>query len=122
MREFLRNDFFFDTAAEPDGAWTEQLLYTFEQWSEPPDSLQVVGSNGTLLGALIGDGEGGLVFLLDPPAATGGIWSERVMHGFIGGTDSGNPMSAIVSGGVIYGATFGAYLGIPAGTVFQIVP
>jgi len=85
--------------ADPDGAWTEQLLYTFETLSEPPDALQVIGSNGTLLGALIGDQEGGVVFLLDPPAKPGGAWSERVMHGFTGGTDGGNPMSAIVSGG-----------------------
>jgi uncharacterized repeat protein (TIGR03803 family) len=108
--------------ADPDGAWTEQLLYTFETLSEPPDSLEVIGSNGTLLGALIGDDEGGVVFLLDPPAQPGGAWSERVLHGFTAGTDGGNPMSAIVSGGVIYGTTFGAYIGIPGGTVFQIIP
>jgi|HubBroStandDraft_1064217.scaffolds.fasta_scaffold09981_4 uncharacterized repeat protein (TIGR03803 family) len=108
--------------AQPDGAWTEQLLYAFEQLSEPPDSLQVIGSNGALLGALIGDDEGGLVFLLDPPATPGGAWSEQVMHGFTGGTDGGNPMSAIASGGVIYGTTFGGFSGIPGGTVFQIIP
>jgi hypothetical protein len=109
--------------AEPGGAWTEQLLYTFEQQlSERPDSLQVIDRNGTLLGALIGDGEGGEVFLLGPPVTPGGAWSERLMHWFTGGTDGGNPMSAIASGGVIYGTTFGAYLGIPAGTVFQIIP
>jgi uncharacterized repeat protein (TIGR03803 family) len=101
--------------ADPGGAWTESVLYSFKGGSDgayPQASL--LYTNGVLYGTAYTGGvaacgsagtEGcGVVFELKPKA--GGKWKESVLHTFTGGNDGGLSSAAlIVKNGVLYGTT-----------------
>lgn len=103
------------------GAWTETVLYSFpsaKQGYVPWGDL-VFDSAGNLYGATeFGGGFGtcdqgiylycGAVFELSPPKTRGGKWTEKVLHGFKGGTDGANPNGglALDSKGAVYGTSF----------------
>jgi hypothetical protein len=123
------------------GNWIESILYSFptaKQGYFPWGDL-VFDSAGNLYGATqFGGGFGttcngfyqycGAVFELSPPKTKGGKWTERVLHGFKGGTDGAAPNGGLVldSNGVIYGTTIiGGYncphhSGQGCGTVFEL--
>ena len=133
--------------AEKGGAWTETVLYSFpsaKQGYVPVGDL-VFDSAGNLYGAtLFGGGYGttcdgfyqycGAVFELSPPKTKGGKWTEKVLHGFKGGTDGAAPNGGLVldSKGAIYGTSFfggnesgecnGGSGGTGCGTVFTLRP
>jgi hypothetical protein len=73
----------------------------------------------------------GTVFELSPPKTKGGKWSEKVLHGFKGGTDGANPNGGLVfdSKGATYGTTSSggnqgckSDSGIGCGTAFKLQP
>jgi uncharacterized repeat protein (TIGR03803 family) len=72
----------------------------------------------------------GTVFKLSPPKTKGDKWTEKVLHGFKGGTDGANPNGGLIfdSKGAIYGTTqFGGFEGGDCGaggcgTVFKLAP
>jgi hypothetical protein len=119
------------------------VLYSFptpKQGYFPRGDL-VFDSAGNLYGATqFGGGYGttcdpyyqycGAVFELSPPKAEGGKWTEKVLHGFKGGTDGAAPNGGLVldSKGAIYGTTYiGGYncphnSGQGCGTVFELKP
>jgi hypothetical protein len=108
--------------AQKGGNWTETVLYSFptaKQGYVPWGNL-AFDSAGNLYGATeFGGGFGtcdqniylycGAVFELSPPKTKGGKWTEKVLHGFKGGTDGANPNGGLVldNTGAIYGTTFG---------------
>ncbi len=124
--------------------WTETVLYSFptaKQGYVPAGDL-VFDSAGNLYGATIfGGGFGatcdpfyqycGAVFELSPPKTKGGKWTEKVLHGFKGGTDGANPNGALLldGKGAIYGTTGSggnqsckSDSGIGCGTAFELNP
>jgi hypothetical protein len=124
--------------------WTETVLYSFptaKRGYVPVGDL-VFDSAGNLYGAtLFGGGFGttcdpfyqycGTVFQLSPPKQKGGKWTEKVLHGFKGGTDGGNPNGGLLldSKGAIYGTTFAGgnqnckYSGsVGCGSAFRLNP
>ena len=124
------------------GAWTETVLYSFataKQGYVPWGDL-AFDSAGNLYGATeFGGGYGttcngfyqycGAVFELSPPKTNGGSWTEKVLHGFKGGTDGANPNGGLVLNqiGDIYGTTLAGgnqncmYSGsVGCGTVFRL--
>jgi hypothetical protein len=127
------------------GKWTETVIYSFptaKQGFVPAGDL-VFDSAGNLYGATIfGGGFGttcdpfyqycGAVFRLSPPKTKGGKWTEKVLHGFKGGTDGANPYGDLVfdNTGAIYGTTSiggnqGCNFGhgqIGCGVVFKLSP
>jgi len=123
------------------GAWTEALLYSFptsRQGYLPAGDL-VFDGTGNLYGATtFGGGKGttcnsyyqycGAVFELSPPKTKGGKWTEKVLHGFAGGTDGANPNGGLLldGKGVIYGTTvWGGSTtcqGPGCGTAFELKP
>jgi hypothetical protein len=129
--------------AQKGGNWTETVLYSFptaKQGYVPWGNL-VFDSAGNLYGATeFGGGFGtcdqniylycGTVFKLSPPKTKGGKWTEKVLHGFKGGTDGANPNGAPVfnSEGAIYGTTGTGGFHCPhdsgegCGTVFKLTP
>jgi hypothetical protein len=101
-------------------AWKETVRYSFPTAKQGylPNGDLVFDSTGNLYGAtMFGGGFGttcdpfyqycGAVFELSPPKTRGGKWTEKVLHGFKGGTDGANPNGGLLldSKGVIYGTT-----------------
>jgi uncharacterized repeat protein (TIGR03803 family) len=126
----------------PSGSgYTESTLYTFVgcnpsspscDGAEPAASLYMDGTC-TLYGTTQYGGTDGLgtVFELSPAvrvvhagvcAAGGGVYTESLLHAFLGGSDGKNPEASLIEqGGVLYSTTF--YGGSTGnGTVFSINP
>ena len=131
------------------GAWTETILYSFPTPKQGylPNGNLVFDSAGNLYGAtMFGGGEGttcdpyyqycGAVFELSPPKHKGGVWTEKLLHGFAGmrpGSSTGDgasPNGGLVldSKGAIYGTTSIGGYNCPhnsnqgCGTVFNLIP
>jgi uncharacterized repeat protein (TIGR03803 family) len=113
----------FELTPAAGGKWNYSVPYTFTSTADGtcPNGL-VFDAAGNLYGVTAGGGtyNDGTVFELTP--ATGGGWTETVLHSFAGGSDGSSPTSlTLAATGDLYGTTFygGAYNG---GTVFKIVP
>jgi len=125
------------------GKWTETVLYSFPTAKQGylPNGDLVFDGAGNLYGATqYGGGHGttcngfyqycGAVFELSPPKTKGGKWTEKVLHGFKGGTDGANPNGGLVLDGKggVYGTSYegGAEGGecgtVGCGTVFELRP
>jgi uncharacterized repeat protein (TIGR03803 family) len=125
------------------GPWTETVLYSFPTSKQGylPNGNLVFDSAGNLYGAtMFGGGEGtacdpyyqycGAVFELSPPKKKDGAWTEKVLHGFAGGSDGANPNGGLIfdQQGAIYGTTYIGGFNCPhnsgqgCGTVFKLVP
>jgi uncharacterized repeat protein (TIGR03803 family) len=121
----------------PATAWTEQLIYSFtgsHDGAHPQAGLTLT-SSGVLYGTTYSGGSAGwgTVFQLSP--ATGGTWTNRVLHTFTGGADGGSPAGGLAVGqsGVLYGtASYGGDVSsnqcplnnVPSGcgVVFRLAP
>ena len=126
------------------GKWTEAVLYSFPTAKQGylPNGDLVLDTAGNLYGAtMFGGGHGttcdefyqycGAVFELSPPKKKGGKWTEKVLHGFKGGTDGANPNGGLVFDikGAIYGTTFAggnenckSDTSVGCGTAFELRP
>jgi len=119
--------------ATAGGAWTERVLYSFNGGADGALLYAGVtpgkGPDGSvvLYGATGNGGSGppysgaGVVFSLTPPSASGGAWTETVLHTFTGGSDGYGPEGNLVigEGGMLYGTTNqGGVYGY--GTVFRL--
>jgi hypothetical protein len=123
------------------GKWVETVLHSFPTSKQGylPNGDLVFDGAGNLYGAtMFGGGHGttcndfyqycGAVFELSPPKTKGGKWTEKVLHGFKGGTDGANPNGGLVldSNGNVYGTTYiGGYncphnSGQGCGTAFEL--
>jgi uncharacterized repeat protein (TIGR03803 family) len=122
------------TGGSPPGStWTEAVLYSFTgggdgAWAEGlAMSAEGVLYGTTFLGGALG---AGTVFELLPPATPGGVWTETVLHSFMGGADGVYPVAppVIAGGGSLYGSTTGTAEidGYPGtfglSTVFELAP
>jgi hypothetical protein len=112
------------------GAWTENVLasgaYIF--------SGMIFDEAGNLYGTALWESQytNGDVFKLSPPGATGGTWTQTVLHPFAGGSDGSSPDGGVTFGldGELYGTTLrggnsqcnigGGNLG--CGTIFRVAP
>jgi len=107
----------------PGGSWTETVLWSF---GSPGDGATPAGpiaidGGGVIHGVTIGGGtfRVGTAFTLAP--ASGGAWSETIIHSFGGAGDGCNPASIVLDAdGTAYGTTSGECGGY--GTVFSISP
>ena len=121
--------------ANAGGTWTESVLYSFpHNYEEPntPLSGVFIGSEGALYGTTFishyaqGFGsDGGSVFMLTPPSAPGGSWTESTLWDFwANGPSLGvGPDAGVVSvGGSLYGTTYYDTDGEGCGRVYQLSP
>jgi hypothetical protein len=107
-------------------AWTETVLYRFqggEKDGAAPNPL-IADSNGNLYGVATNGGtNGGIVFMLAPPAKGQVAWVETVLHSFTGFPDGLNPNGRLLRDGseALYGVTTtgGQY---SSGVVFKVTP
>lgn len=115
------------------GSWTLTDLYDFGTNGGTNDGLQPYwGVTLTRAGALYGTANAGthsngVVYKLTPPSASGGAWTETILHNFLGGTTDGSaPTGSILIGksGVLYGVTTSGGTGEGGfyGVVYQITP
>jgi uncharacterized repeat protein (TIGR03803 family) len=112
----------FKLSPNPDGTWTESVLYDFTggaDGSQPLASL-IFDAGGNLYGTTWGGADSnGTVFKLTPNPD--GSWTESVLHSFAGG--GANPEASLIFDAVgnLYGTTSGggAY---GLGTVFRLTP
>jgi uncharacterized repeat protein (TIGR03803 family) len=123
------------------GAWTQSILFAFDgvpQGANP--TAGVVSEGGSLFGTTLYGGEEGcydfgcgVAYELTPPTASGGAWTETILHTFTGPPDGGLPEGALAigAGGTLYGTTYyggsnlcpitgGFQFG--CGAVFQLTP
>ena len=127
----------FELSPQPDGSWTESVLYEFCSLSgcadgeEPFSGPLVRDSAGNMYGTTTfggtsrncNGGNCGVVFKLDPTGM------ETVLHNFTGGADGAVPEAGLImdASGNLYGATSegGDNKCNPpsgCGTVFKIIP
>ena len=116
------------------GPWTEAVLYKFAGGHDGayPESGLVSDEQGNLYGTCAGGGQGagGVVFRLSPPAQEGGAWTETLLHGFtIGGIHGSALRGGLVFDGTgsLYGTTslggdHTCNAGRGCGTVFKLAP
>jgi uncharacterized repeat protein (TIGR03803 family) len=119
----------FELTLQPDGTWSETLLYSF--------SGSPAGEGANPYGGLVFDGEGklygttnaggkygdGTIFQLAPQ--NDGTWEQKILHNFNKNKDGASPYSGLVTASAksgsatFYGTTFaGGSRGF--GTVFQL--
>ena len=109
--------------------WSEKILYTFGTGTDAahPKGSLIFDTAGNLYGVASGGATNrGTVFELSP--ATGGTWTEKVLHSFAdNGTDGWLPNGTLIrdSSGNLYGTTqFGGLTQCNGGcgTVFELSP
>jgi uncharacterized repeat protein (TIGR03803 family) len=123
----------FKLTPNPDGTWTESVLYSFTGGADGayPAAGVIFDAAGNLYGTTGGGGadDNGAVFKLTPDPD--GSWTESVLHSFTGGADGGGPVTALIfdAAGNLYGTTAGGgsrllniCRGLGCGVVFELTP
>jgi uncharacterized repeat protein (TIGR03803 family) len=105
----------FELSPSPGGVWTENILHSFTQANGDGGSPQagvIMDSSGNLYGTTQAGGNPGnggygfgTVFELSP--GSGGLWTEKLLYTFTGGSDGAFPYAAptLDSAGNIYSTT-----------------
>jgi uncharacterized repeat protein (TIGR03803 family) len=114
--------------SSPGGTWTETVLHDFAGGSDGywPLSGLYRDTHGDLYGTteIGGSGGSGIVYELIP--SSGGVWQEKILHPFTGGTDGGGPYDGLAENkGSLYGTAGGGGGGVCSagcGTVFKLTP
>jgi uncharacterized repeat protein (TIGR03803 family) len=113
----------FELTPNPDGTWTESVLYTFNGGTDGalPTARLAFDAAGNLYGttAAGGGANAGTVFRLTP---SGGAWIETVLHAFTGG-DGAVPIGGLIldATGNLYGTTSsGGSSACGCGVVFKL--
>ena len=111
--------------AQPGGAWTETVLYSFAGGSDGSNPASGLIFDGTTLVGTTptgGSSNFGTVFQLTPPKKKGASWTEAILYNFSGRSDGGKPYGGLVlKTGALYGTTLD---GGPSsqGEVFKLSP
>lgn len=117
----------------PSGSgWNETILHNFNAAAgdgQTPQGWLVMDSAGNLYGTTQygGSRKLGIVYKLSP--ASGGTWTEKIIHTFIGGTDGRFPEAGLIldKKGNLYGTAYqggtgGTCGGLGCGVVFELSP
>jgi uncharacterized repeat protein (TIGR03803 family) len=118
----------FKLTPNPDGSWTESVLYSFCTLTNCADGAfpaahLIFDQAGNLYGTTVMGGarDFGTVFQLAPTASAG--WKERVLHHFTGGEDGASSYAELIfdGGANLYGTTMGGGT-YSNGNVFRLTP
>lgn len=112
-----------------NGHWKENVLYSFSAAPYPdPVGAVALDSHGNVYGTQSGDGDPscncGAVYQL---TRSGGIWTENILHNFVGG-NSGNSDGAYPYSGLVQDAAGNLYGSTQTGgtrtygTIFELSP
>jgi hypothetical protein len=116
--------------AQLGGAWTDKVLYNFNNLSTVPQGLPtgvILDASGSLYGAtsFTSGNNAGVVYQLTPPLGGSGPWTENVLYAFSGNNEEGiEPSGGLVfdSAGALYGVTLEGGQTGASGTVYQLAP
>jgi uncharacterized repeat protein (TIGR03803 family) len=97
----------FKLTPNPDGSWSERVLYSFQGGSDAshPNSTVTFDAESNLYGTAGGGAYGhGAVFKL---TRSGDQWTESVVYSFTGGLDGDAPSGGVIldNAGNLYGTT-----------------
>ena len=119
----------FELTPNGSGGWTQTTLYSFcpvtgcADGQNPTYSYVMFDSQGNLYGTAFGGGASGygVVFKL---TASGGTWTESVIHSFANAPDGANPVNGLImdTTGNLYGTTYAGGTGAGNGCVFELSP
>jgi uncharacterized repeat protein (TIGR03803 family) len=117
---------FFGTVFElspVSGGWKESVLHSFTGGTDgqAPQAGVVFDTKGSLYGTTVigGPNDTGVVFRLSP--ASGGSWTETILHGLSGNSRDPSFQSGVIFGGEnLYGTTGGTVSS--GGTVYELTP
>jgi uncharacterized repeat protein (TIGR03803 family) len=121
----------FELTLGANGQWTTKAIYSFTSKSgEEPEATLVFDSAGNLYGSTVFGGAKDLGAVFQLSKTTGGTWTGKILHSFIGGTDGYYPQGPLTidAAGNIYGTTdFGGTHGASCdtrgcGVVFELTP
>lgn len=116
------------------GAWTEAVLYSLPggcSGQRNPYGALFIGSGGALFDTAIfnecvppgGIADGGTVFMLTPPAASGGTWTEHTLLNLDTSSVGIMPEAGVVSvGGSLYGTTYFSSILGGCGAIYELAP
>jgi len=115
----------FEMSPNPDGTWTETVLYTFSGENDPSSvrANVIFDASGNMYGTSVSGGDygQGTVWQLSPNP--GGPWTETILDSFTDGSDGGWLVGGLIfdAAGNLYGAAShgGAY---GNGVVFELSP
>ena len=115
----------FEMSPNPDGTWTETVLYTFNGENDPSSvrASVILDASGNMYGTSVGGGDygNGTVWQLSPNS--GGSWTETILHSFTDSSDGGWLVGGLIfdAAGNLYGAAShgGAY---GYGVVYELTP
>jgi uncharacterized repeat protein (TIGR03803 family) len=118
----------FELSPGAGGTWTEKILHQFGNPGDGvnPQSGLISDAGGNLYGTTLDGGVfsvfGGTVFELSP--ATGGGWTEKVLHSFGKGKDGQYPSGSLIfdASGNLYGLANQGGADTYYGTVFELTP
>jgi uncharacterized repeat protein (TIGR03803 family) len=131
----------YELSLNPHGYWTERVLWSFLSPNFGTDGSLIYGglaidASGNLYGATYAGGAAGdcsgttgcgAVFELSPGA--NGVWSERVIYNFLGGSDGARSYAELIFdnagnlyGTTLYGGSTTECSGLGCGTVFELSP
>jgi uncharacterized repeat protein (TIGR03803 family) len=114
----------FELTPASGGGWTETVLHTFDSKDGAyPIAPLVFDQAGNLYGTTQSGGQHGYGVVFELTPATGGGWTEKVLHSFTLGYDGAYPMAglAIDAAGNLYGtAEEGGQYG--NGVAFELLP
>jgi len=115
----------FQLVSNPDGTWTENVLYSFTGGADGgmPEAGLIFDAAGSLYGTtVIGTNVCGAVFKLAP--SPDGSWTESVLHSFTRKADGCQPYAGLIfdTSGNLYGTTHSSHHGKGVGIVFKLTP
>jgi uncharacterized repeat protein (TIGR03803 family) len=115
----------FEISHTAGGGWTETTLHSFGNGSDGqrPASALIFDAHGNLYGTTLQGGTYGLGTVFELSPATGGAWTETVLHSFGNGTDGQYPVAPLIFNavGALYGTTTAGGTH-DCGTVFELRP
>jgi uncharacterized repeat protein (TIGR03803 family) len=115
----------FELSPTASGGWTETTLYAFGSGNDGqrPAAALIFDAHGNLYGTTLQGGIYGLGTVFELSPATGGGWTETVLHSFGNGTDGQYPVAPLIFNavGALYGTTTAGGTH-DCGTVFELRP
>jgi len=114
----------FELAPSTGGSWTETVLQNFSGADgDLPYAGLIFDGSGNLYGATLNGGTYGNGTVFELTSSAGGIWTETVLHSFVGISDGSYPYGTLIfdTFGNLHGTTY--YGGAHSdGTVFELTP